>query len=134
VQLHVSLALMTGRHGGARAVVVAAGEIDLATVGPLRAAARAVAAAAHPRPDHPVPLVLDWERVVFLDSSGVHFLQDMHAEGLTEGWALQLRPPSAAAPVRLLRLAADHGWLPRQLAQQLPSQWRRVRSSHAVEA
>jgi ABC-type transporter Mla MlaB component len=93
-------------------VVVASGEIDIATIGPLHTAALAAASAAHPRPEHPVPLVLDWEQVVFLDSSGVQLLRDLQAEGIEQGWVVQFKPPCAAAPARLLQLAADHGWLP----------------------
>lgn len=114
-QLELSLAVTTAPDGGARASLVARGEIDVASVRQLHAAALAVASAAHPRPDKPVTLTLDWEHVRFLDSSGVHLLQDIHAAGVERGWAVELIPPTAPAPARLLQFAADRGWFPRVL-------------------
>ena len=96
-------------------VVEVAGELDIATVGPLRAAAFGVVTAAQRRGSRPIQLLLDWEGVEFLDSSAVHFLEEIWAEGLVRGWTVQLLPPSASAPARLLQLAADRGWLPRNL-------------------
>jgi anti-anti-sigma regulatory factor len=111
-QLQLSVAVTTDLDGDARAVVAASGEIDIASVGPLRAATLALASAAQQRPGVSVTLVLDWERVTFLDSSAVHLLQNIHAVGVERGWALELIPPAAPAPGRLLQFAADRGWFP----------------------
>jgi hypothetical protein len=100
-------------------VVVVAGELDVATVGPLRAAVLDLVLAADPRPDRRVELLLDWSDVTFLDSSAVRFLEDISADGIRRGWTLQLRPPAAALPVRVLRFAASRGWIPLHLAPAL---------------
>ncbi|MBA3742557.1 STAS domain-containing protein [Sporichthya sp.] len=132
MQLQLSLAVTTAGDRGTRASLVASGEIDIASARQLHAAALAVVATANPRPEEPVTLVLDWEQVKFLDSSGVHLLQDIHAEGLERGWGLELILPSAPAPTRLLRFAADLGWFPRQLIPQLPAQSRPTSSDSSL--
>lgn len=112
----MSVSLGPAHSSGPRALVVAvSGELDIATMVPLRAAALKVVTAAHRRGNDPIQLLLDWERVEFLDSSAVHFLEDICAEGLVRGWTVQVLPPSASAPARLLQLAVDRGWLDRRL-------------------
>lgn len=112
----MSVSLGQADSKGPRALVVeVSGELDIATMGPLRAAALGVVTAAHQRGNRPIQLLLDWERVEFLDSSAVHFLEDICAEGLVRGWTVQLRPPTAPAPARLLQLAVARGWLSRHL-------------------
>jgi hypothetical protein len=115
-QLRVFRAVTADPEGGVRAMAVLSGELDVATVTPLHAAARAVATATHPHPS--VPLVLDMERVTFLCSVGLHLLEDLHADGIERGWALQVIPPSAPGPSKLLRLAVSRGWLPPNLLQR----------------
>lgn len=115
----VSVSWASGHHHRPRAVVVVAGELDVATVGPLRAATLDLVLAADPRPDRRVELLLDWGSVTFLDSSAVHFLEDISAEGVRRGWTVQLRPPSAAAPAGLLRFAASQGWIPPHLGAEV---------------
>lgn len=116
-ELTVLLALTDGPACSVQATVAVSGEMDVATVPALHAAARAVAGAAQPHPGQPVVLVLDLERVTFLDSSGLHLLEDLHAESIERGWTLQLVPPAAPAPRRLLRFAAGRRWLPPDLLE-----------------
>ena len=120
-QLTVLLALTNGLGSSIQAVALVSGEIDVATVPALHAAARAVAAAAHPQPSQSVVLVLDLAGVTFLDSSGLHLLEALHADGLERGWVLQVIPPAAPALHDLLCLAANRGWLPPNLLQRHPS-------------
>ncbi len=116
-QLTVLLAVTPSAVDGVRAVVAASGEIDVATVEPLHAAALSIVRAAHPRPGQALLLVLDLAAVTFLDSSALHFLVDIHAQGIDEGWTVELRLPAATGPCRLLHLAASLGWLPPDLLQ-----------------
>jgi anti-anti-sigma factor len=126
-QLQVSLAVTPALDGGAQAVIVASGEIDIATVELLRAAALGLAAAAAAdRGGSAVHLVLDWEAVSFLDCSGVRLLLDLHARGIEQGWSLRWIPPSAPGPARLLRLAAEQGWLPLPLVHRVSARPRSV--------
>jgi anti-anti-sigma factor len=118
VGLTVVLALRPVFDGGLRAVVAVSGEIDIATVEPLHCAALGIARAAHPRPDQALQLVLDLEGVTFLDSSVLHLLQHLYAEGIDRGWTLRLIVPAALGPYRVLRLAASRGWLPRGLMRR----------------
>ncbi len=113
--LQVSLAVLPERNGSFRASVEVTGEIDIATVGLVRTAVLAFAAAPRTR-GRAVRLVLDWQGVSFLDSSGVYLLEELRAKATEERWSLQWMPPTAPGPARLLGLAADHGWLPRQLS------------------
>lgn len=134
--LRVSLAVVPDPDGRARAVVVAAGEIDVATAWALQSATLAVATAAAAQPGHSpgaAPLLLDWSGVTFLDNSALYLLSDLYALGLERGWALRWIPPSAPGPVRLLRLGADRGWLPQAIADQVPVPATPVRSSRAAE-
>ena len=114
-QLTVVLAVTPGPGAAVRAEATVSGELDAATIPTLRAAVQAVATAAHPHPTQPLVLVLDLRGVTFLDSSGLHLLEELHANRVEQRSALRVLPPTAPAPRRLLRLAASRGWLPPNL-------------------
>ena len=111
-QLTVFLAVRPSGAGSVRAVARVCGEIDIANVTELHAAALAVVGAAHPQPGQQTLLVLDLEEVTFLGCRALHFLQDICAQGIERGWVVELRVPRAAGPYRVLCLASSHGWLP----------------------
>jgi hypothetical protein len=111
-QLTAVLAVEPRAAGAVRAVATVCGEIDIATVTPLHAAALAVVGAAHPGRGQVTLLVLDLEGVTFLGCRALHFLQDICAQGIERGWAVELVAPRAAGPSRFLALASGHGWLP----------------------
>ena len=121
-QLTVLLAVTPGPGSAVRAEATVSGELDMGTISTLRAAVKAVATAAHPHPTQPLVLVLDLQGVTFLDSSGLHLLEELHAHVVEQGWALRVVPPTAPAPRRLFRLAASRGWLPPNLVRaRLPA-------------
>lgn len=101
--------------GGAQFQLVLRGEIDMSTIEPLYAAAGEAGALARSGGAAAVFWV-DLAGVTFLDSSGLHFLEDTYADLSAHGWAFHLVPPAAAGPARLVQLALRRGWLPAGLA------------------
>lgn len=124
--LRVALSFTLDPDDRVRVRMVVSGELDVATVGPVQAAARAVAEVTLYSRAQPVAVELDWEGVSFLDCTGVRLLDDLHTRAIDQGWSLRWVPPSARGPAHLLRLAADRGWLPRSLVPQLPAQSRPI--------
>jgi anti-anti-sigma factor len=83
---------------GATALVRPSGELDLATIGKLRAALDGITA--------PQSLVLDMRGLSFIDSTGLHLLAELHERAVREGFALELiaPPPPADTPIRVCGL------------------------------
>jgi anti-sigma B factor antagonist len=82
------------------AVVLAHGELDLATVETLRAALDRVERAAR--------LVLDMRGLSFIDSTGLHMLVELHERALRDGFELILVAPAPPVdrPIRVCGLDA----------------------------
>lgn len=101
--------------GGVQFRMVLRGEIDMSTIEPLYAAAHEAGRRVRTAGETAV-FAVDLAEVTFLDSSGLHFLEDTHAALSGHGWAFQLVPPAAPGPARLLELALRRGWVPADLA------------------
>ena len=92
----------TQLHGDV-AIVRPRGELDLATVEPLRAALNEIESAGH--------LVLDLRGLSFIDSTGLHLLVTLHQRAQRDGFQLSLVAPAAPAD-RAIRLCALDQALP----------------------
>jgi anti-anti-sigma factor len=81
-------------------VVLAHGELDLATVGTLSAALDRIERATR--------LVLDLRGLSFIDSTGLHMLVDLHERALRDGFELILVAPAPPVdrPIRVCGLDA----------------------------
>jgi len=90
-----------------RVVLIAAGELDVATIPALME--RLVP---HRRPGRHV--VLDLRAVTFMDCFSLGHLLSAHAASATEGWTLGLRV-EAPAVLRLLELTGAENQLPLEL-------------------
>ena len=90
--------------------VVVQGELDVASVDQLRTAASAAYRAVPDNPGAPT-FVVDMAGVTFIDSSGLHALNEILRQVESRAWSVELLAPTASGPRRLLRFAATHGWL-----------------------
>jgi anti-anti-sigma factor len=84
------------------------GELDLAAVPPLRTAVSSLCRSRTPDAEL---FVLDLTAVTFMDSAGLHALNDVQVRLAERGWMLRVIPPRAEAPAWLLQVAAGLGWL-----------------------
>lgn len=90
--------------------VVVRGELDLCSAAQLRMAA-AAAYRAEPGDGDAASFVLDLAEVTFMDSAGLHVLNEIERQVASRAWALEVVAPAASGPRRLLRFAAEHGWV-----------------------
>jgi anti-anti-sigma factor len=90
--------------------LVVRGELDLRSVEQLRTAAYA-AYRADPGATDSATFVLDLAGVTFMDSSAVHALTEIQRELAARAWTVELLVPEAAGPRRVIRLAAEVGWM-----------------------
>ena len=96
--------------GDVRAVTVT-GEIDIATTSLLHAAVAESCSAAGTRLRTGAVFLLNLADVTFLDGSGLQALAEAQEHAEANGYRVRAAPPIAPGPRRLLRLAADRGWL-----------------------
>jgi anti-sigma B factor antagonist len=100
-------AVATGNGHGPGLTV--AGELDLATAPQVNAAlARALSSAAE---IDSVEFALNLAGLTFCDVAGLDALTDVHDTVTGSGGTLNVIPPAASGPTRLLQLAVNEGWL-----------------------
>ena len=88
------------------------GELDMGTVPRLRdAVARAFWRVEETRGGGPARLVLDLREVTFLDVRAVHALTEIRSRTERRAWRLHIVLPIAQGPLRMLAVAAEHGWI-----------------------
>lgn len=111
------LVIYTERESG----LIVEGELDLATAPQLQAAVTKFGWPAR-TPDHDSPsLQLDLNAVTFIDISGAHALNNVHAHVAAQGGQLHVTPPAGRGPRRLLQYAVDSGWLAPLFAPEDPT-------------
>ena len=87
-------------------VIAPEGELDIASVGDLRAARTDAAR------EGPGAVVVDLSQVTFIDSSGLGALVELHSRLRRSGRRLAVVAPGGSAPAVLLDLAGLRGGLP----------------------
>lgn len=110
-----------GEVGGGTSVVVAPAEMDIATVGELRATLLAAATAGYE------VIVVDMTGTRMCDSSGLRVLTEAHRRAMAGGGELRLVIPASGSVVHVLALTGvsrfipSFGSLEEALAEDLPA-------------
>ncbi len=92
--------------GGGMPVVAAPAEMDIATVGELRAVLLAAAVAGH------AVIVVDMTGTRMCDSSGLRVLAEAHRRAMAAGGELRLVLPAAGSVVHVLALTGVSRFIP----------------------